>query len=51
MEEDRCRSAILGRSALDLREAGLATWSDSDPLDIVEEALDAVGDKLGRIID
>lgn len=51
MEEDRCRSDILGRSARDLREPGLVTCSDSEPLDAVEEELDTVGDKLGRITD
>lgn len=48
IEEDRCLSAILGRSTRDLRDPGLATRSDSDPLEVVDEALDTVGDKLGR---
>lgn len=50
MEDDLCLSLILGRSALDFREIGLedVCCSDSEPLDAVEEALEVVGDRLGR---
>lgn len=50
MEEDRWRSAILGRSALDLREPGLGIRSESEPLEAVEEELEAVGERLGRTV-
>ena len=56
MEEDRCRSPILGRSALDRREDGLEEcsvegWSDSEELEFKdEEELDIVEDRLGRCV-
>ena len=46
MEEDLWRSAILGRSARVLREPGLGTGSESEPLEAAEE-LEAVGERLG----
>jgi hypothetical protein len=49
MDDDRCLSAIRGRSARDLRAAGRVAWSDSEPLEADEEELDTVGDKLGRL--
>lgn len=51
MEEDLWRSAILGRSDLDLREPGLGNRSESEPLEAVEEELEAAGERLGREVE
>jgi len=50
MEDERCRSAILGLSALDFRDTGLRCGSDSELLEAIEEELEDVGDKLGRTV-
>lgn len=48
MDDERCRSDILGRSALDLRDDGLGYCSDSEELEAVDEELDMVGERDGR---
>lgn len=52
IDEDLCLSLILGRSVLDFRDTGRETvgfCSDSEELDAIEELLDVVGDRLGRV--
>ena len=50
MEDDLCRSCILGLSIRDLRDTGrCAVCSDSEEVDVIESELDIAGDMLGRI--
>lgn len=54
IEFDLCRSAILGRSALERRDVGREECtgggcSDSDELEAIDDELDIVGEMLGRV--
>ena len=50
MEDDLCRSCILGLSIRDLRDTGLCeVCSDSEEVDVIESKLDIAGDMLGRM--
>lgn len=49
--DDLCRSDIRGLSARDFLDPGRCDgWSDSEKLDAMEDALDRVGDRVGRSI-
>ena len=50
IDEDRCLSDILGRSALVFRDGGLVgCCSDSEELEATEDELEMVGERLGRV--
>ncbi len=53
MVVELCRSPTHGLSALERREEGL-DWegcSDSEPLEALDDELEVVGDRLGRLSD
>lgn len=51
IEDDRCLSLNLGRSTRDFRDTGrdVVPCSDSEELEAMDELLEAVGDRLGRV--
>lgn len=53
IDDDLCLSLIRGLSTLDFRDTGLddvVYCSDSEELELEEELLEAVGDKLGLVV-
>ncbi len=50
IEDDLCRSCMLGLSIRDLRDTGLCAFcSGSEEVDVIESELDIAGDMLGRM--